>query len=46
MHIYHDTHSMFPTRANYDKAGKPLLSWRVHLLPYLEQQELYSAIQA
>ena len=21
--------------------GKPLLSWRVHILPYLEQQELY-----
>jgi hypothetical protein len=24
-----------------DKTGKPLLSWRVLLLPYLEQQELY-----
>ena len=24
-----------------DKAGKPLLSWRVLLLPYLEQQNLY-----
>ncbi len=24
-----------------DKAGKPLLSWRVLLLPYLDQQELY-----
>jgi hypothetical protein len=24
-----------------DKAGKPLLSWRVLLLPYIEQQNLY-----
>ncbi|HEY3789346.1 MAG TPA: DUF1559 domain-containing protein, partial [Urbifossiella sp.] len=24
-----------------DKDGKPLLSWRVQLLPYLEQRELY-----
>ncbi len=25
-----------------DKDGKPLLSWRVAILPYLEQQELYN----
>jgi hypothetical protein len=31
----------FPARANFDKQGKPLLSWRVHMLPYLEQQALY-----
>jgi hypothetical protein len=24
-----------------DRAGKPLLSWRVHMLPYLGQQKLY-----
>ena len=30
-----------PAYANFDPNGKPLLSWRVHLLPYLEQQELY-----
>jgi hypothetical protein len=30
-----------PTVANFDKQGKPLLSWRVHLLPFLEQQQLY-----
>lgn len=41
MHIYHDVHNKFPARASYDKAGKPLLSWRVHLLPYLDQQVLY-----
>lgn len=27
--------------ANFDKQGKPLLSWRVHMLPFLDQQELY-----
>jgi hypothetical protein len=36
MHNYHDAHRGFPAVANYDKAGTPLLSWRVHLLPYLE----------
>jgi|SRR5579884_1234915 len=27
--------------ANFDKQGKPLLSWRVHLLPFLGQEKLY-----
>ncbi len=31
----------FPARANFDKNGKPLLSWRVHLLPYLDEVALY-----
>jgi len=30
-----------PAHANYDSDGKPLLSWRVHILPYLEEQALY-----
>lgn len=41
MHNYHDAHKHFPTIANFDKAGKPLLSWRVHLLPYLDEVKLY-----
>ncbi|HVJ79819.1 MAG TPA: DUF1559 domain-containing protein, partial [Planctomycetia bacterium] len=41
MHNYYDVHKSFPPGATVDKAGKPLLSWRVHLLPYLEQNELY-----
>lgn len=28
--------------ADRDAEGQPYLSWRVHFLPYLEQQELYS----
>ncbi len=31
----------FPAAFSVDEDGKPLLSWRVHLLPYLEEQELY-----
>jgi hypothetical protein len=35
------THKRFPAQANLGPDGKPLLSWRVHILPYLEQRELY-----
>ena len=31
----------FPARANFNAQGKPLLSWRVHILPFLEQESLY-----
>ena len=41
LHNYHDTYGKFPAVANFDKAGKPLLSWRVHLLPFMEHQDLY-----
>ncbi len=30
-----------PTNAIYDKNGKPLLSWRVAILPFIEQDNLY-----
>jgi hypothetical protein len=30
-----------PPVANFARAGKPLLSWRVHLLPFLGQEKLY-----
>ena len=39
---YESTYGKFPARANYDAAGKPLLSWRVLILPYLEEMELYN----
>ncbi len=41
MHNYHDKHGTFPPRGTYSDDGKPLLSWRVHILPYLDQSELY-----
>jgi hypothetical protein len=42
MHNYHDTQGgTFPPRAVFAKDGKPQLSWRVLLLPYLAQNDLY-----
>lgn len=41
MHSYHDVHKSFPPQATVGKDKKPLLSWRVELLPYLEAQQLY-----
>ena len=37
----YDANSHFPAAAVYDKNGKPLLSWRVMVLPYIEQDALY-----
>jgi len=42
MHNFHDTHNGFPAAYSTNKDGKPLLSWRVHILPYIEQQPLYN----
>jgi hypothetical protein len=41
MHNYHDVNKHFPAQAIYSPDGKPLLSWRVLLLPYLDQDDLY-----
>lgn len=41
MNNYHFANNCFPPAARCDKQGKPLLSWRVLILPYLEQQSLY-----
>jgi len=41
MHNHHDAKGRLPAAANYDKDGKRLLSWRVHVLPFIEQGELY-----
>jgi hypothetical protein len=41
MHNYHDVHKTFPPAAKCDPNGKPLLSWRVLILPYLDQQSLF-----
>jgi hypothetical protein len=38
---YHDVKGALPAHANYSDDGKPLLSWRVHVLPFLEQNDLY-----
>jgi hypothetical protein len=41
LHNYHDTYGRFPPAAIYSRTGKPLLSWRVTILPYIEQDNLY-----
>jgi RNA polymerase sigma factor (sigma-70 family) len=42
MHNYHDTNNEFPAHAIYDNDGKkPLLSWRVAILPYIGENDLY-----
>lgn len=41
MHNYHDAMGYLPMPAICDKNGKPLLSWRVAILPYIEQDALY-----
>ncbi len=41
MHNYESAHNLLPTPATLDKKGKKLLSWRVEVLPYIEQDALY-----
>jgi RNA polymerase sigma factor (sigma-70 family) len=41
IHNFNDVYRHFPPPAIYAKDGKPLLSWRVAILPYLEQDNLY-----
>jgi prepilin-type processing-associated H-X9-DG protein len=38
---YHDEYGAFPPHAIADASGKPLLSWRVALLPFLGQRSAY-----
>jgi uncharacterized protein (TIGR03067 family) len=41
MHNYHDTYKRLPANAIYSKDGKALLSWRVAILPFIEENALY-----
>ncbi len=49
LHNFHDTHKNFPIRKNYVYShanlfasdGKPNLSWRVYLMPFLDRADLY-----
>ena len=40
-HNFHDVYRTFPASNSVDKKGKKLLSWRVHVLPFVEQAPLY-----
>jgi hypothetical protein len=41
IHNYHAAYNRMPPAAIVDEDGKPLLSWRVAILPFVEQQALY-----
>jgi hypothetical protein len=41
MHNYNDEHGRLPPAVVHGEDGKPLYSWRVLILPYIEQQKLY-----
>lgn len=41
LHSYADTYGSFPPPYIADENGRPLHSWRVLLLPFIDQQKLY-----
>lgn len=41
MHNYYDVHGELPPAYSVDEDGKPLHSWRVLILPYLGEGQLY-----
>ncbi len=41
LHNYHDTFGTLPPAFTTSSDGKPLLSWRVAILPFIEQKALY-----
>ncbi len=46
IHTYADAHEgQLPPAYTVDKNGKPLQSWRVLILPYLNEEELYEQIR-
>lgn len=43
LHLYHDRHGCFPPAYVTNDEGTPVHSWRVLILPFIEQQALYDA---
>jgi hypothetical protein len=41
---YYAVQGCFPPAYTVDPEGRPLMSWRVLLLPYLEQQQIYNQL--
>ena len=44
LHMYNTAHGALPPAYTVDAYGKPLHSWRTLILPYLEEGQLYKAI--
>jgi hypothetical protein len=42
---YRDERGAYPPPAIYDREGRPVLSWRVALLPYLGEESLYKSFK-
>jgi prepilin-type processing-associated H-X9-DG protein len=42
---YHDAYKHFPPINICDKNGKPLMSWRVAILPFMEYNALYDSLK-
>jgi hypothetical protein len=42
---YRDERGAYPPPAIYDREGRPVLSWRVALLPYLGEEALYKSFK-
>ncbi|HIF00004.1 MAG TPA: DUF1559 domain-containing protein [Fuerstia sp.] len=41
LHNFHDLYGRFPKSTSRNESGDALLSWRVHLLPFLGHEDLY-----
>lgn len=41
LHQYHDHYGAFPPVITTDKHGRPMHSWRVLILPFLDRRDLY-----
>ena len=41
LYLYHEDYGSFPPAYIADKNGRPMHSWRVLILPYLGQQQIY-----
>lgn len=42
MHNYHDTFNLFPAAYLNDEQGQPRISWRVSILPYMDEAPRYN----
>jgi len=45
LHNYHDVYGVLPPLYTVDEEGNPLHSWRVLILPFIEQRTLYESIR-
>ena len=44
-HNYHDTCGLLPSAYVTDEEGQPLYSWRISILPFVEQQNLHKVFR-